>query len=91
MKQLSTAQRFKLVTGVDIYKKFNELKKASEGDFDGMTELQDFLHYGLYLTYEEKDLQKARSLFADFDKSKEFNTDGQTLEELMTRFAPNNA
>lgn len=91
MKQLSTAQRFKLITGVDIYKKFNELKKSSEGDFDGMTELQDFLHYGLYLTYEEKDLQKARSSFAEFNESKEFGTNGQTLEELMKRFAPSNA
>lgn len=87
MKQLSTARIFKLITGKDIFQKLNELKKIQDTGGEGMTEVMDFLHYGLYLSYNVHDLQQAKKMFSDFNETFEYDTQEQGFKELVERFS----
>ncbi|WP_195916684.1 hypothetical protein [Lactococcus petauri] len=87
MKQLSTARKFKMITGSDLYatqKKFEQLSKQDDAE---MTEPMEFLQYGLYLALYELDLTKAKREFSTFKETGEFDTNDQTLTSLVKTWA----
>ena len=86
MKQLSTARKFKLITEVDIFKKSKELETAAKDESNDITETIEFVQYGLYLAFYEKDLKKAQEYFDEFLTSGEFDTEDETVKSLMEKF-----
>ena len=82
-KQLSTARKFKMITGKDLSHqqkaRDTELKKE-DGE---ITDVMEFVQYGLYLALFQANIVKAKSDFADFRSSFEFDTDGKGLKELV--------
>lgn len=87
MKQMSTAKKFKLITGHDLYAFQKKIEKETKSESENLTELMDFAQYGLYLAFYENDLTKAKIEFQEFQKTDEFDTNGQSLKKLMERFA----
>ncbi|MEY8458587.1 hypothetical protein [Lactococcus ileimucosae] len=83
MKQLSTARKFKMITGKDIYALQKKFKKLSEQEGVEMTEPMEFLQFGLYLALYEVDLSKAKREFSDFEETGEFDTNGKSLAVLV--------
>ncbi|USI64735.1 hypothetical protein LMK05_07770 [Lactococcus petauri] len=83
MKQLSTARKFKMITGSDLYALQKKFKKLSEQEDAEMTEPMEFLQFGLYLALYEIDLTKAKREFLDFKETGEFDANGKTLKVLM--------
>ena len=86
MKQLSTARKFKLITKVDIFKKSKELETATKDESNDITEAIEFVQYGLYLAFYEKDLKKAKEYFDGFLTTGEFDTEDETVKRLKKKF-----
>lgn len=87
MKQMSTAKKFKNITGRDLFAFQKKIEKETKSESENLTELMDFAQYGLYLAFYEKDLSKAQIEFQEFQKTDEFDTNGQSLNKLFERFA----
>ncbi|WP_205272511.1 hypothetical protein [Lactococcus taiwanensis] len=87
MKQMSTAKKFKLITGRDLYAFQKKIEKETKSESENLTELMDFAQYGLYLAFYENDLSKAKIEFQEYQETDEFDTNGQSLKKLMERFA----
>ena len=54
--------------------------KKEDGE---ITDVMEFVQYGLYLALFQDNIVKAKSDFADFRSSFEFDTDGKGLKELV--------
>lgn len=85
MKRKSTARKFKLITGKDFFQAQKELEKASKGTGEGMTEITEFVQFGLHLAFYSEDLAKAKRDFSDFMESGEFD-DVEPLTKLVEKF-----
>ena len=83
-KVLSTARKFKLITGKDLFKQQQSLKKVQEDEDGDMTEFMEFLQYGMYLSLFEDNLTKAKADFAEFMETSAFDTNGKSLNALMS-------
>lgn len=86
-KQYSTAKKFKLITGVDLMKKNKELEKESKSDGDNMTDLMEFIQYGLHLAFYQPDLTKAKREFAEFKDTGMIESDIESLEKLSKKWS----
>lgn len=87
MKKLSTARKFKMVTGQDVMRASKQLeKKQKDEEANDLTDLIEFIQYGLYLAFYENDLVKAKADFKEFEKTGEFDTADETIKTLMEKF-----
>lgn len=87
MLKRSTAKTFKLITGRDLFavqKQMDSEQKKEEGN---VTELMDFLQYGLFLALYESNLTKAKQDFAKFLETDMFDTNGESLTKLSEMWA----
>ena len=87
MKKLSTARKFKMVTGQDVMRASKQLeRKQKDEEANDLTDLIEFIQVGLYLAFYESDLQKAKADFQEFEQSGEFDTGEETIKTLMEKF-----
>lgn len=82
MLKRSTAKSFKLITGKDLFALHKKMEKEQKKDDGELTELMDFLQYGLYLALYEPDVVAGKQAFEDFVKTDMFDTKGKSLTAL---------
>ena len=82
-KQLSTARKFKMITGKDLFQQQKAMDAELKKEDGEITDVMEFVQYGLYLALFQDNIVKAKSDFADFRSSFEFDTDGKGLKELV--------
>ena len=82
-KQLSTARKFKMITGKDLFQQQKAMDTELKKEDGEITDVMEFVQYGLYLALFQDHIVKAKSDFADFRTSFEFDTDGKGLKELV--------
>lgn len=87
MKKLSTARKFKMITGQDVMRASKQLeKKQKDEEANDLTDLIEYIQVGLYLAFFENDLVKAKQDFKEFEQSGEFDTADETIKTLMEKF-----
>lgn len=87
MKKLSTARKFKMVTGQDVMRVSKQLeKKQKDEQANDLTDLIEFIQLGLYLAFNESDLVKAKADFKEFLETGEFDSGDETIKTLMEKF-----
>ena len=87
MKKLSTARKFKMITGQDVMRVSKQLeKKQKDEQANDLTDLIEFIQLGLYLAFYQSDLQKAKADFQEFLETGEFDTGEETIKTLMEKF-----
>ena len=82
-KQLSTARKFKLITGKDLFQQQKAMKAATESKDGDVTDVMEFVQYGLYLALFQDDIPSAKADFLEFRETCKFDTNGKGLEELV--------
>ena len=82
-KQLSTARKFKMITGKDLFQQQKAMDMELKKEDGEITDVMEFVQYGLYLALFQDNIVKAKSDFADFRSSFEFDTAGKGLKELV--------
>ena len=87
MKKLSTARKFKMITSQDVMRVSKQLeKKQKDEEANDLTDLIEFIQLGLYLSFYETDLVKAKADFKEFLETGEFDTTEETIKTLMEKF-----
>lgn len=87
MKKLSTARKFKMITGQDVMRASKQLeKKQKDEEANDLTDLIEYIQFGLYLAFHESDLVKAKEDFKEFQETGEFDTADETIKTLMEKF-----
>ena len=71
-KQLSTARKFKMITGKDLFQQQKAMDTELKKEDGEITDVMEFVN-----------IVKAKSDFSDFRSSFEFDTDGKGLKELV--------
>ena len=79
-KQLSTARKFKMITGKDLFQQQKAMDTELKKEDGEITDVMEFVQYGLYLALFQDNIVKAKSDFSDFRTSLEFDTDGKGLK-----------
>ena len=82
-KKQSTAYKFKLITGKDIFKQQQQMKKIEEDPDGDMTEFMEYFQYGLYLALFQPNIEQAKVDFTEFCQTHAFDTQGKSLNALM--------
>ena len=82
-KQLSTARKFKMITGKDLFQQQKAMDTELKKEDGEITDVMEFVQYGLYLALFQDNIVKAKSDFYYFRSSFEFDTDGKGLKELV--------
>ena len=82
-KQLSTARKFKMITGKDLFQQQKAMDTELKKEDGEITDLMEFVQYGLYLALFQDNIVKAKSDFSDFRSNFEFDTAGKGLKELV--------
>ena len=82
-KQLSTARKFKMITGKDLFQQQKAMDIELKKEDGEITDVMEFVQYGLYLALFQDNIVKAKSDFVDFRSNFEFDTDGKGLKELV--------
>ena len=82
-KQLSTARKFKMITGKDLFQQQKAMDTELKKEDGEITDVMEFVQYGLYLALFQDNIVKAKIDFADFSSRFEFDTDGKGLKELV--------
>ena len=82
-KQLSTARKFKMITGKDLFQQQKAMDTELKKEDGEITDVMEFVQYGLYLALFQDNTVKAKSDFSDFRSNFEFDTDGKGLKELV--------
>ena len=82
-KQLSTARKFKIITGKDLFQQQKAMDTELKKEDGEITDVMEFVQYGLYLALFQDNIVKAKSDFFDFRSNFEFDTDGKGLKELV--------
>ena len=82
-KQLSTARKFKMITGKDLFQQQKAMDTELKKEDGEITDVMEFVQYGLYLALFQDNIVKEKSDFADFRSNFEFDTDGKGLKELV--------
>ena len=76
-----------MITGQDAMRVSKQLdKKQKDEEANDVTDLVEFIQYGLYLAYHESDMSKAKSEFEEFERTREFDTADETIKSLMEKF-----
>ena len=87
MKKLSTARKFKIITGQDVMRASKQLeKKQKDEEANDLTDLIEYIQFGLYLAFFENDLVKAKADFKEFQETSEFDSGDETIKTLMEKF-----
>lgn len=87
MKKLSTARKFKMTTGQDVMRASKQLeKKQKDEESNDLTDLIEYIQFGLYLAFYENDLVKAKADFKEFQETGEFDSGDETIKTLMEKF-----
>lgn len=87
MKKLSTARKFKTITGQDVMRVSKLLeKKEKDENCNDISDTIEFIEFGLYLAFYETDLAKAKQEFAMFEENGEYDTGDETIKSLMEKF-----
>ena len=87
MKKLSTARKFKMTTGQDVMRASKQLeKKQKDQQANDLTDLIEYIQFGLYLAFYENDLVKAKADFKEFLETGEFDSGDETIKTLMEKF-----
>lgn len=87
MKVKSTATKFKLITGKDLMFVMKGLDKESKGEGEHLTELMEFIQYGLHLAFYNVDLAKAKKEFSEFMETSEMEDDIESFEKLTAKWS----
>ena len=82
-KQLSTARKFKMITGKDLFQQQKAMDTELKKEDGEITDVMEFVQYGLYLALFQDNIVKAKRDFSDFRSNFEFDTDGKGLKELV--------
>ena len=82
-KQLSTARKFKMITGKDLFQQQKAMDTELKKEDGEITDVMEFVQYGLYLALFQDNIVKAKSDFSDFRSSFEFDTAGKGLKALV--------
>lgn len=83
MKQLSTARKFKIITGKDLFQQQKEMEKVSKTEDGDVTDVMEFVQFGLYLALFQDNISLAKQEFAEFRETYKFDTNGKGLKELV--------
>lgn len=76
-----------MITGQDAMRVNKQLeRKQKDEEANDITDLVEFIQYGLYLAYHESDITKAKSEFTEFERTGEFDTADETIKSLMEKF-----
>lgn len=81
-KKVSTAYKFKMITGKDLFQAQQELDKTLKGGGE-ITEIMEFVQFGLYLALFQDNIPTAKSDFAEYKETHAFDTNGKGLKELV--------
>lgn len=87
MKQLSTARKFKLITGQDLIQTMKKLEADTNGDGSDVTDTIEFMQYGLHLAFYEDDLTKAKRSFTEFKETGQMDADTEAFQKLVERWS----
>lgn len=87
MLKRSTAKTFKIITGRDLFAVQKQMEKEQNKEEGNVTELMDFLQYGLFLALYETNITKAKQDFAKFLETDMFDTNGESLTKLSDMWA----
>ena len=71
-KQLSTARKFKMITGKDLFQQQKAMDTELKKEDGEITDVMEFVQYGLYLALFQDNIVKAKSDFSDFRSNFEF-------------------
>ena len=82
-KQLSTARKFKMITGKDLFQQQKAMDTELKKEDGEITDLMEFVQYGLYLALFFFFFFFFKSDLSDFRSNFEFDTDGKGLKELV--------
>lgn len=83
MKQLSTARKFKMITSKDLFQQQKEMEKVSKTEDGDVTDVMEFVQFGLYLALFQDNISLAKQEFVEFRESYKFDTNGKGLKELV--------
>lgn len=83
-KQLSTARKFKMITGKDLFQQQKAMEKATKTEDGDVTDVMEFVQYGLYLALFQDNLTLAKQDFAEYKQTYMFDTNGKGLKELVS-------
>lgn len=83
MKQLSTARKFKMITGKDLFQQQKEMEKVFKTEDGDVTDVMEFVQFGLYLALFQDNISLAKQEFAEFRETYKFDTNGKGLKELV--------
>ncbi|MGL5895731.1 MAG: hypothetical protein ACRCZN_01940 [Lactococcus lactis] len=82
-KQLSTARKFKMITGKDLFQQQKAMEAATKSENGEITDVMEFVQYGLYLSLFQDNIPNAKADFAEFRETYKFDTNGKGLKELV--------
>lgn len=82
-KQLSTARKFKMITGKDLFQQQKAMEKATKTEDGDVTDVMEFVQYGLYLALFQDNLTLAKQDFAEYKQTFMLDTNGKGLKELV--------
>lgn len=85
MKKQSTARKFQLITGKDLFSQQKRIQKVTESEEENVNvnDVMEFVQYGLFLALYETNLPKAKADFEEYLETYEFDTNGLTLVKLF--------
>jgi len=72
-----------MITGKDLFQQQKAMDTELKKEDGEITDVMEFVQYGLYLALFQDNIVKAKSDFSDFRTSFEFDTDGKGLKELV--------
>lgn len=81
-KKVSTAYKFKMITDKDLFQAQQELDKALKSGGE-ITEIMEFVQFGLYLALFQDNIPVAKSDFAEYKETHAFDANGKGLKELV--------
>lgn len=76
-----------MITGQDVMRASKQLeRKQKDEEANDLTDLIEYIQFGLYLAFYENDLVKAKEDFIEFQETGEFDTGEETIKTLMEKF-----
>ena len=69
MKKLSTARKFKMVTGQDVMRASKQLeRKQKDEEANDLTDLIEYIQFGLYLAFTKQTWLKLKQILKNLRK-----------------------
>lgn len=80
---MSTARKFKIITGKDLFQQQKVMEKATKVEDGDITSVMEDIQYGLYLALFQDNMTIAKQDFAEFKETYMFDTNGKSLNDLV--------